>query len=572
MDDHAGIRPGAPPGGTPDRRVEELLREFVSRADELLQGQERMRGLLEAVVAVAEDLSLEAVLERVVESACSLLHAKYGALGAVSQRGALSPFVTVGIDEELARKIGPLPTGHGVLGLLISDPKPLRLHDLRQHPESYGFPKNHPPMTSFLGVPIRVRGRVFGNLYLTEKEGGADFTQEDEELAVALAAAAGVAIENARLYEEARLRASWLEACTDVSARMMGNERGFEAEGLRLIANRGRREASAETALVVMPDADSRAYVVGGADGGNAAECLGRIVELDPRFLDEVVLEGTVLSDSPLPDVAALLGEEGGPTLAIALGAETATAGVLFLIRNPRSAAYGKVDADMGSVFGSHVALTLELARVHRLREQILVFKDRDRIAKDLHDVVIQRLFAAGLSVQSLGRFITDGMARDRIRAVTTELDETIRELRDTIYSLRASSGETELLSTRIVQLVRTASRSLPFAPHVRLSGNIDGIQSIDLIMNLLAVLSEGLSNAIRHAGAKAIDVAVEVAGQSVTVRIEDDGRGFDPAEPSAHGNGLENMARRASEFGGRLSIRSDAGAGSVVEWTVPLP
>ncbi|WP_308113574.1 GAF domain-containing protein [Arthrobacter sp. ISL-30] len=553
-------------------RVEELLREFVSRAGELLHAQERMRGLLEAVVAVAEDLSLEAVLERVVESACRLLHARYGALGVIGHDGALSTFITIGIEDDLAKKIGPLPTGHGVLGLLISDPKPLRLPDLRQHPESYGFPGNHPPMVSFLGVPVRVRGRVFGNLYLTEKEGGADFTPEDEELAVALAAAAGVAIENARLYEEARRRASWLEACTDVSARMMGNEQRFEAEGLDLIAGRARREAAADLALMVMPDADSRAYVVGGADGGASAEYSGKVVALDPQMLDEVVLKGTIVSETPIPAVAELTGRDSGPMLAIALGTETPTAGVLFLLRSPKATPYSQIDADMGSVFGSHVALTLELARVHRLREQLLVFTDRDRIAKDLHDVVIQRLFAAGLSVQSLGRFTNDELARDRIRTITRELDETIRELRDTIYSLRASSGESELLSSRIVQVVRIASRSLPFTPHVRLSGNIDGVQSIDLIMNVLAVLSEGLSNAIRHAGPSAIDVDVAVVDHSLTVRIEDDGSGFDPAERSGQGNGLDNMSRRAADLGGTFSIRSAVGLGSVLEWTVPLP
>lgn len=211
---------GTPPG-VPGVPLEELLKDFVARAGELLQAQERTRGLLEAVVAVAEDLGLESVLERVVASACDLLRARYGALGVIGEDGGLSHFITVGIDEDLASRIGPLPTGHGVLGLLITDPMPLRLHDLSRHPNAYGFPKHHPPMKSFLGVPVRVRDKVFGNLYLTEKDGGEDFTPEDEDLAVALAAAAGVAIENARLYEDARRRTSWLEACMDITGRML---------------------------------------------------------------------------------------------------------------------------------------------------------------------------------------------------------------------------------------------------------------------------------------------------------------------------------------------------------------
>src|SRR5215218_9628893 len=216
--------------GTGDRpifagaRMDELLTGFVDQAGELLNAQQRMRGLLEAVVALAEDLSLEAVLQRVVNSACTLLQARFGALGVINEEHALSHFITVGIDDETGRKIGPLPTGHGVLGLLIRDPKPLRLHDLSQHPEAYGFPKNHPPMKSFLGVPIRVRDSVFGNLYLTQKEGGGDFTDEDEDLAQALAAAAGVAIENARLYDDSRRRTGWLEASMEVTKRMMGGD------------------------------------------------------------------------------------------------------------------------------------------------------------------------------------------------------------------------------------------------------------------------------------------------------------------------------------------------------------
>ncbi|XTR52494.1 GAF domain-containing protein [Pseudarthrobacter sp. So.54] len=207
--------------------IDGVIKGFVSRAEELLQSQERMAGLLEAVVAVAEDLSLDAVLERVVQSGCRLLRARYGALGVIGDDKALSHFISVGIDEQLAHRIGPLPTGHGVLGLLISDPRPLRLHDLRNHPEAYGFPGKHPPMKSFLGVPVRVRDVVFGNLYLTEKEDGSDFTDEDEGLAVALAAAAGVAIENARLYDDARRRARWLEACMDVSGLMLGTDRDY---------------------------------------------------------------------------------------------------------------------------------------------------------------------------------------------------------------------------------------------------------------------------------------------------------------------------------------------------------
>ena len=319
--------------------VDELLRSFVVRPEELLQSKERMAGLLEAVVALAEDLSLDAVLERVVESACRLLHARFGALGVIGGDHALSHFITVGIDGELARRIGPLPTGHGVLGLLISDPRPLRLHDLREHPESYGFPADHPPMQSFLGVPVRVRDVVFGNLYLTEKEGGDDFTAEDEALAVALAAAAGVAIENARLYDDTRRRARWLEASMDVSGLMLSTDRDFTSGGLDPIAGRALQESASDLALLVAPAADGRGHVVIGVAGARGPAFSGRSLRLESELL-EGVLEGgePVLFDDASEVVGEVDAGVTGPLLAVALSTQGAHHGLLLLARNKDSA------------------------------------------------------------------------------------------------------------------------------------------------------------------------------------------------------------------------------------------
>lgn len=542
----------------------------MARAGELLDAQEQMRGLLEAVVAVAEDLSLEAVLDRVVKSACRLLHARYGALGVIGENKSLSHFVTVGIDEDLARRIGPLPTGHGVLGLLISEPAPLRLHDLHQHPKSYGFPENHPPMKSFLGVPVRVRDVVFGNLYLTEKEGGGDFTPEDEDLAVALAAAAGVAIENARLYEDARRRASWLEACMDVTGRMLGDDRAAEPEhvGLDLIADRALRESESQLALILVPDGGVGSYGVAGAAGTGSANFAGTILPMDSAVIRSVAATGTPACMDEAGDILGPAdGLSIGKLLAIDLSAQGAHHGLLFLVRAPGTGPFAKTDVEMGAVFGSHVALGLELDRIHRLREQLVVFSDRDRIARDLHDLVIQRLFAAGLSIQSLRRFTTGEPALTRIDAVTAELDETIRDLRNTIYSLR-SSGEQELLSSRILQTVRTATRSLPFAPHLTLNGDVDSVLDDGTVTNALAVISEGLSNAVRHSEAQAISVSVSVEDGMLTLIIEDDGKGFRDAVP---GNGLVNMEQRASELRGSFEVTSAPTKGTTVVWSVPV-
>ncbi|WP_416417250.1 GAF domain-containing protein [Paenarthrobacter aromaticivorans] len=554
---------------TPRVKLEDLLKEFMVRAGELVQAQERTRGLLEAVMALAEDLSLDSVLERVVRSGCDLLQARYGALGVIGEDNALSHFVTVGIDDDLASRIGPLPTGHGVLGLLITEPAPLRLHDLSQHPKSYGFPRHHPPMKSFLGVPVRVRDTVFGNLYLTEKDGGEDFTPEDEDLAVALAAAAGVAIENARLYEDARRRTSWLEACMDITGRMLQDDQP-ESASLDLIADRALVESEAQLALVLVPSTDpDGTYSVEGSAGANRAALKGRVLSVDSTDLRAGTMdEAAYTLDDPwrLFDTP----DDGYPEklLVVDLRAQGIHQGVLVLGRSPGTGFFSKTDVDMAAVYGSHVALALALDRMHRLREQLVVFTDRDRIARDLHDLVIQRLFAAGLSIQSLRRYTPAVSALGRIDAITDELDSSIRDLRNTIYSLRANTRERELLSSRILQTIQAGAKALPYTPHLALTGAVDVVEDQLVVEHLLAVITESLSNAVRHAGAKTINVSVAVEDNSLTMQLTDDGCGFNER---GSGNGLENMVRRAAELNGSCTITSTPGSGTSLTWTVPL-
>lgn len=554
---------------TAGTRIEDLLREFVSRADELLHTQERMRGLLEAVMSIAEDLSLEAVLDRVVRSACRLLGARYGALGVIGDDGMLSHFITVGVDEDMARRIGDLPTGHGVLGLLIREPHPIRMHDLSQHPAAYGFPPNHPPMVSFLGVPVRVRDSVFGNLYLTEKDGGGDFTAEDEELAVALAAAAGVAIENARLFGEAGRRQLWREASMDVSGKMMGTGQDAPAEGLNLIAERALQVTDAAVAIIAFPDEDGTGMYCAATVGLGAAKLRGRALRLGSPAIAEVLRGG---ASATVWDSTEILGKSGGaklgPALVAALGPSGPNQGLLILIRQKVAGGFPPTDVEMSAVFGSHVALALELARAHRLREELAVFKDRDRIARDLHDVVIQRLFAAGLSMQSLRRFTADPTALERISAVTGELDETIRELRATIYSLRGATGEKELLSSRILRTIQDGAKSIPFSPRLRLSGAVDSGVPQAVGEHLLAVLSEGLSNAVHHAAASTIEISVTAEPGRLELLVSDDGRGF--SNPTLR-SGLANMEHRAELLAGVLDIDSAPQSGTRLRWSVPV-
>ena len=563
-------------------RVEDLMRDFTARGDELLDTQERINGLLAAVVALAEDLSLEAVLDRLVRSACALVGARYGALGVIGEDQRLSHFITVGIDEEGIRSIGDLPTGHGVLGLLIREPKPLRLHDLGQHPIASGFPPNHPPMKTFLGVPVRVRDEVFGNLYLTEKQGGEDFTVEDEDLAVALAAAAGVAIQNARLFQNSSRRQKWLEAGMELSSRLIMASQPGDADNLDIVADTALKVSDSALAVVAVPAGDGalRCRSCLGVQGLQAGQ------ELMASQVVAGVIEGggSLVARDPRQVFEDGIAEKLGSVLVCSLGHSSSDNGVLLLARAQGTAVFTQADAESSAIFGSRIGLALDLARVNALREQNLLFTDRERIARDLHDLVIQRLFAAGLSIQSLRRYTLDPVAHERIAAVTTELDDTIRKLRDTIYSLRTADEEREPLTGRVLRVVRENSRSYALTPRVSLDGPVDSIRE-DVAVHLLSVLSEGLSNALRHSGADDVQITVAVGpgagagsgldggsahGRSeVQLLIRDNGRGFTkPGRVS----GLGNMRHRAELLKGSCVIDSVPGQGTTVRWSAALP
>jgi signal transduction histidine kinase len=320
--------------------------------------------------------------------------------------------------------------------------------------------------------------------------------------------------------------------------------------------------------LLVAPAADSQSYVVIGVAGERGRSFSGRSLHLASERLEGVLDGGEPV---PFDDASDVVGEVDGsvtgPLLAVALSTQGAHHGLLLLAKNKDSIRYARTDIEMGAVFGSHVALALELARVHRLREELLVFTDRDRIARDLHDLVIQRLFAAGLSVQSLTRFTKEELALERIRNITGELDEAIRSLRDTIYSLKSSGSETELLSGRIRRVTKSSAKSMPFAPRLTITGPVDAVTP-DKADNVVAVVSEGLSNAIRHSGADTISVSVAVIKGRVTVVINDNGTGF--ADPEKRG-GLTNLEDRARMLDGECTITSTPDAGTSLEWSVPL-
>ena len=549
------------------RRTRELLREFVERADDLVRAQEHVEGLLGAVVSMTEDLSLEAVLDRLVQSACELVGARYGALGVIGDDQQLSHFITVGIDDEGARVIGDLPTGHGVLGELIREPKPLRLHDLGEHPIAVGFPPKHPPMGTFLGVPVRVRDEVFGNLYLTEKIGDQDFTGEDEDLAVALAAAAGVAIQNAKLFDDSKRRQRWLEAGMEVSDSLKDQPRS-DTENLDMIAERALKASSSVLAMIASSGADGviRCRTSVGAQSVPRGEELPAAA-----ILSEVLETGESMAlGDPLQVFDPTSAEKLGPVLVAALGSNSDghRESVLVLARASGGVRYTDVDIEQSTVFASRIGLTLDLLKANQLREEHALFIDRERIAADLHDLVIQRLFAAGLSIQGLRRYTSDPAAHERrIAGITGELDDCIHQLRDTIYSLQAREPDRELLSGRVLRAVHEAANAAGFSPRIQLSGPVDDAVGDDVAEQLLRVLHESVSNAVRHSGSEDISVLLAAQEGEVVLTVRDHGRGFkDPERVS----GLNNMKNRAAQVGGTCIIDSVPGKGTSVTWAAP--
>ena len=545
----------------PQLRLDDLLTEVQARLSAVLRTRDRLHGLLQAVLSVAGDLDLQTVLRRITQAAAELADAQYAALGVIRDDGkGLSQFLTVGLSEEEVAQVGSYPEGRGILGELIRDPRPLRLHDIGAAPESVGFPANHPPMRTVLGVPIRVRDTVFGNLYLTEKHGGGDFDDEDEVVVQALAAAAGVAIQNARLYDESQRRRRLVEASSEVSTALLsGND---PEDVLVLVARRVHEVSGASGAVVVLPLADGR-LVVEVAEGPGAEGLRGRVVVLPP----EDALSCALADGRPRAFEGSELLPRPGMALPIA-GPEGGARGILVVVGLDH-AAQGTWLEPLGA-FSAQASVALELAERRREAERYAVFEDRDRIARDLHDLVIQRLFATGMQLEAAVRLITERPeeAQRRVHQAVDDLDDTIRELRSTIYSLQTPQGESESLRARVLQSVDGPTAQLGFAPSLRMDGLVDTLVPDDVAEHLLAALREALSNAARHSRAGAVSVAVSVTDE-VALSVVDDGVGLGTNDRRS---GLANLAARAAQLGGRLDLGADDGRGTALIWRVPLP
>lgn len=553
----------------PDRPrldLDEALSALLAQAERVRATQGRLRALLTATRAVLEESDLPSLLRRIVEAAATLVDARYGALGVLTPEGsALEQFVYVGIDDEDAARIGHLPTGHGLLGKLIVDPRPIRIESVADHPSAEGFPAHHPPMDTFLGVPLRVRGSVFGNLYLTNRRTGT-FTKEDEQLVGALAASAGFAVENARLLQRARTREKWMTAAAELSASLLSSPTDTAFD---LIAGRIQDLADVDRTILVLTGDDPAVLRIAAARGSDEARLRGWTTRTGGDALDEVLRTGTLRG---LPAGPAATHEPfrvvsdgmAGPTLVAPLRSRARLWGATVLVRPPDRARFSEAEIESIGDFASRASIALELAHAREEQQRARLADDRRRIARDLHDHVIQQLFGTGLTLQAIAGRMGPSHEADSLHDSVGRLDDAISQIRTVIFALSGSDDTST--RHRILDVVAELSAALDRPPAVRFSGPVDHIITGHLADDAVAVVRELLSNAVHHSRADNVSVDVAADDTSVVIVVEDDGVSIPLDAPRS---GLANLDARARSRRGDFVIDSVPGRTNVT-WRVP--
>ncbi|MFC0063624.1 GAF domain-containing sensor histidine kinase [Umezawaea endophytica] len=538
-------------------RLDGLLRKLTERTTEALVSQERLHLLLSAVVSLASDLSLPDVLRRVVESSCSLVGARYGALTVVSPNRRLLEFTYVGSDGDEGADRDALPRVRPQLDSTCSDAG---------------------PVGTYLYLPVHVRGQVFGNLYLTDKEDGGEFTEVDTEIVTTVAAAAGIAIENARLYEQTRQREVWHRASNEVTLALLSGISGRDA--LSQVAAQARGAADGIVAALVLPDNRGELVleVVDGILGRHAkgftvpdtASSWEVFTNGKPKVMDNLVQVG-LWPEGVNPGLVEDFGRIG-PIVLVPMAAGERVLGVLMVARPRGHHPFDAADVELVESFASQAALVLEFTRAQEDSRRLAILEDRDRIARDLHDLVIQRLFGLGLGLQGLNGSVDQPVVAARLAGFIEEVDHTIREIRRTIFSLHEPPSGGVSLRGQLLREVRESARLLGFEPTVALDGPLDSVVPDPVRPDLLASLREALANAARHAGATTVSVSVTVdrAATSVELVVRDNGKGL-PERQVRHSGGLVNMSARADRWSGRCAVDSESGRGVSVVWSVPL-
>ncbi len=547
----------------PRLELDQLLVQLVDHADDVLASQERLRGLLRANALVASELSLPVVLRQIVGAARDLLGARYAALGVLGRDGKFEEFVHIGMDDEAVGRIGALPRGEGILGLLISEPVPIRIADLAAHPASAGFPPGHPPMAGFVGVPIHIGQEVFGNLYLTERSGGGEFTAEDEELAIALATAAGAAIANARRFTESERRRRWLTASSELTPVLLS---GGPGRAHTLIAEHAAAAAEADFAIVAVPHGLDQ-MIVAGASGALAMDLLDRTAPVLSSLAGRAILtgKGSLVTGERCQAAAAVLGADLGPLIVVPLTAGEQVRGALILGRRRTSPELTETHLLMAAAFAGHAAVAMELALVRADQLVMAQAADHDRIASDLHDHVIQELFALGMKLQSQASR-SDRATAQRVNGYVDTLDRIIIKIRSSIFGLQQPPPSRGSLRARLRDLVEEHAPQLGFTAGLQFTGALEPAPDAVLANDILAVAREALSNCARHAHASKISISVGSGDDGlITLDITDNGRGLGT---STRSSGLANMRRRAERNGGTFQISTPAGGGTRLSWT----
>jgi signal transduction histidine kinase len=530
----------------------------------------RYERLLETGLALAAELSLPAALQRIVELAAELTGAGYGALGVLGRDGTISEFITTGVTADERAAIGHLPIGRGILGVLIDDATPLRLHDIAEDPRSVGFPANHPPMRTFLGVPVTARGQVYGNLYLTEKRGGKDFDADDERALVLLAAQAGVAIENAHLYVEARDRAQRLEAIRAITTAILAGTDTSELLGL--VVRHARELAGADLATLALPADDDR-LAVEAADGLLADQLLGTVFPAHGSVTGEVIRTGkaVILADASADErvVQPIIRAEVGPALFIPLAVRGRILGTLTVANAEGGPLLRETTIQLVETFAEQAAVAIEYGRLQGELQRLTLLEDRERIAKELHDGAIQALFAVGMGLQGSALLAGDTELRARLQHAVDELDRVIRDLRNYIFGLRPGILADRQLDQALQGLVEDFGQRTGVLAIAEVDPQV-AAELAGRAGDVVQLAREALSNVSRHAEAATCRVSLYRDQDAMVLEVDDDGRGFDPARATGAGQGLRNLRERAQALGGHTEIASTPGQGTKVQVTIP--
>jgi signal transduction histidine kinase len=536
------------------------------------QSRDRKDALLEAGLTLASELSLPIVLQRIVDLAAEVTDARYGALGVIGDGDELVDFITTGISAKQRKAIGALPRGRGILGLLIHQPRIVRIKDIGSHPKSVGFPANHPPMRSFLGAPVQAMGKVYGNIYLAEKRGALEFSLEDERSCQVLATQAGVAIANASLYQESARRERWLEALHEITSNIL---EGVGSDSLLTsIAEHARELAGADGATILTTTSTPGQLVVVAAVGAYAPNVRGQFVPAAKSISGAVMDTGKPLhTDDAASHGGAYqpiikLGHVG-PAIFVPLRVRGRSTGTLMVANLTGRRRFDEGTIRLVETFADQASVAIEYAQAQTDVRRLGLMEERERIAKELHDGIIQSLFAVGMGLQGTALMVGSPEAVTRIEGAVGELDRAIRDLRNYIFGLRPGILADRQLDQALRELGDDIQKRSSLQVGVEVDAELAAVVS-SRSHQIVQVTREALSNVARHAQAKRSVIRLARAGNTALLTIEDDGIGFDVVSDSA-GNGLRNMRERATAMGGSLRVSSKAGKGTRLRFTFPI-